>query len=111
MPTGEQLSLDSAGVVDVRRSGRGTVEERFERWQHDNPGILTEVADVTRAMSRHDGQAPTIAEVWQEFRRRRITTGPKRALDNSLRRPAAEAVMDRYPDLAGTFRLRGKTAR
>ena len=75
-------------------------------WLNANPTGLAEVAAVTRAMSAHNGRAPTIAQVWDELRTRRITDGPEHHWDNTLRAPVARGVMRRYPDLAGTFPTR-----
>lgn len=101
----EQLAFDAAGEVAMPRRPR-TVREKYQRWLNANPTGLAEVAAVTRAMSAHNGKAPTIAQVWDELRTRRITDGPEHHWDNTLRAPVARGVMRRYPDLDGTFPTR-----
>lgn len=105
MMTAEQLTLDAAGEVTVAPRRR-TVREKYQAWLNTNPTGLAEVAAVTRAMSAHNGRAPTIAQVFDELRTRRITAGPELHWDNTLRAPVARGVMRRYPDLAGTFPTR-----
>lgn len=107
--TVEQLSLDAQPTVKMPARPE-TLDQRYARWLRENPGMLDEIARTTRELRAVTGRAPTIAKVWEELRDRVWTTGEPFRWDNSLRALAARDVMDRYPDLAGVFRLRRRTS-
>lgn len=103
----EQLTLDSAPVVDVARS---PLEARYRHWLAANPWVLDEVARTTRQLIAATGTHPTIAQVWEELRHRHHTAGDTYRFNNSWRAFASRDVMDRHPDLAGVFRVRRSKA-
>ena len=101
--TSEQLTLDAQPEVDV--PGRGTPQQRWDRFVAANPHILTELVDTARQLTGM-GKRATIARCWEEMRERVWTTGDVWRLDNSLRAPAAAWMRDRHPDLAIHMRTR-----
>lgn len=110
MTTVEQLSLDSAPVVEPPMPARPrTVDERYAAWVKANPGILDEIAKTARQL-RGKGHRPSVNRCFEEMRERVHTVGDEFVMNNTYRAPAARDVMDRCPDLAGVFETRRRKA-
>lgn len=101
----EQLTIGSQPAVDVDQ-GRGTPQQRWERFVAANPHAKAEIVATTRQLLRQ-GVRATIAVVWEELRYRVRTGGEPYRWDNSLRAPAAQWMREEWPDLARHMRTRG----
>lgn len=99
-----QLTLDDATAVPVDRR-KLPPAQRWELFAADNPAAVAEVVSTARQL-RDSGLRVSIARVWEELRERVHTVGEEYRLDNSLRAPAARALMATYPDLDGVFQTR-----
>lgn len=108
--TAEQLTLDSAPVVDPPVPPRPlSLDDRYRRWVEDNPHVLDEIADTARQLSDR-GKRLSINRCFEEMRERVHTVGDEFVMNNSYRAPAARDVMARHADLAGVFETRRRKA-
>lgn len=100
----EQLTFDAASKVDVERPR--TPDEKWAAFVAVNPHVLDELAATTRQLIAA-GKRVSINRVFEELRERTHTTGSEWRLDNSVRRPAAAALMERWPaEFKDVFELR-----
>lgn len=108
----EQLTLESAPVVHVDRAKPPrTPDEKWAAFLAANPHVLDQLADAARQLSK-GGKRVSINRVFEELRERIHTTGDTWRLNNTYRRPAAEALIARWPaEFADLFELRKRRSR
>lgn len=85
----------------------GTIEERWERWQHSVDGQRV-IAEVTRMALEEVVQGATRISVNALFEKARATL--RLEADNTMRAPLARLLRERYPALRDLIEIRERRA-